>query len=354
MVLDTGFSRPTLSTLIERAESDLNTRLPGADSRLRRSVLSVLARTYAGACHGLYGFLDYISRMSMYDTSEGEYLERWASIWGITRRAATRAIGTVTLIGTSGVIVPAGSTLQRTDGVQYEVILDTEIVSGTAVANIRSVVPSKSANSSYSLTLTFTSPVTGVDSVANSSTLTGGSDTETDEDLRKRFLTRIQEPPHGGAEFDYKNWALEVPNVTRVWVYPLENGAGTVVVRFMMDDIYSNGIPLSADVLEVQNYINDRRPVTADVTVVAPVPELINFTIDLRSNDTPLIRESVTSELKDFLIRDGKPGATLYLSRINEAISTATGEYDHELSAPNVDTVLPAGKIPTLGTITWA
>ena len=47
--------RPTLSALIERARSDIETRLPGADSRLRHSVLDVLARTMAGAAAGIGG-----------------------------------------------------------------------------------------------------------------------------------------------------------------------------------------------------------------------------------------------------------------------------------------------------------
>ena len=57
-----SFERPTLSQLIARIEDDITARLPGADSRLRRNALNVLARTYAGAIHGSYGLLDDISR----------------------------------------------------------------------------------------------------------------------------------------------------------------------------------------------------------------------------------------------------------------------------------------------------
>ena len=41
-----SFNRPTLSDLIARARGDIETRLPGADSTLRHSVLDVLARMH--------------------------------------------------------------------------------------------------------------------------------------------------------------------------------------------------------------------------------------------------------------------------------------------------------------------
>ena len=65
--------------------------------------------------------------------------------------------------------------------------------------------------------------------------LAAGSDAETDESLRARVLRRIQKPPQGGAGYDYVAWALEVPGVTRAWVYPAEMGLGTVTVRFVRD-----------------------------------------------------------------------------------------------------------------------
>ena len=57
--------------------------------------------------------------------------------------------------------------------------------------------------------------------------IAGGADEQSDLLLLQRVLARLRQPPHGGADFDYIRWALEVPGVTRAWVYPLELGAGT-------------------------------------------------------------------------------------------------------------------------------
>ena len=103
-----SFERPTLSQLIARIEDDITARLPGADSRLRRNALNVLARTYAGAIHGSYGLLDDISRF-LPDVAEADRLARWASIFGLARKAAVAASGAAAITGANGVTVPAGS-----------------------------------------------------------------------------------------------------------------------------------------------------------------------------------------------------------------------------------------------------
>jgi uncharacterized phage protein gp47/JayE len=75
--------------------------------------------------------------------------------------------------------------------------------------------------------------------------LTGGTDQETDDELRLRVLTRIRQPPMGGDADDYVAWALAVPGVTRAWCSPLEMGIGTVTVRVMCDDLRATGDPMT-------------------------------------------------------------------------------------------------------------
>jgi uncharacterized phage protein gp47/JayE len=121
----------------------------------------------------------------------------------------------------------------------------------------------------------------------------------------------------------------------------------------MMDDKYEDGIPLIDDVTTVQNYINVRRPVTADVEVVAPIPVELDFEIHLNIFDTAEIRAAIETELRDMIRRDAIPGGTIYLSRIKEAISVASGEFDHVLTIPSANVTHTTGQIAVMGTITW-
>lgn len=354
------FNRPTLAEIKQRVEADFDTKIEGADSRVRRrSPLSVLAQVIAGASHYLHGHLDWISKQPFPQTAELENLETLGALVGIYRQSATKATGTVTITGTNGYIVNAGELLRRSDGVEYATATAGTISSGSATVNVEASVSGESGNADSGTILSFVSPITGIDSTATSGELASGIPIESDARFRERVLERWRTTPQGGADFDYKLWAKSIEGVTRVWVYPLELGAGTVTIRFMMDDTYSNGIPLSGDVADVQAYINTVRPVTAAVTVVAPVPTTRNFTITLKkaNGDTETsttVRAAVEAELADMIKRDGEPGGTLYLSRIREAISVAAGEHHHTLTTPSADVVYTTGQIPIMGTVTWA
>jgi len=143
-----------------------------------------------------------------------------------------------------------------------------------------------------------------------------------------------------------------VPGVTRAWVYPQEYGPGSVIVRFMMDDVRApDGFPTDADVALVQAHIDLVRPVTAQVFVLAPVPYTLDVGVQNLTPDTPDIRADAEAELKDMLRRNAVPGGTVYVSWIWEAISLAVGERHHFIAFPTSDVICPTGALAVLGTV---
>lgn len=213
-------TRPTLTAIRDQRHADVDANLPGADSRLRRSVLEILVRMFAWAEHALYGYIDFISRQLFPDLAERVYLERWASLWALSRTAATFATGAVTFAGTNGVVIPTGTLVRRSDGTEYETTASGTISGGSANVAVEAIEGGLDGNAATGVVLTLVSPIA---SVGNNPTVTapgiaGGSDQEDDEALRARILSRMQTPPHGGSAADYVRWALEVPGVTRAWV----------------------------------------------------------------------------------------------------------------------------------------
>lgn len=348
-----SFIRPTLAELVDRAAADIEADLPGTDARLRRSNLNVLARMHAGAMHSLYGYLQWLAEQLMVDTAETVFLDRYAGIWGVLRVPASFAQGPVALTGTTGATVPTGTTFQRSDGAVFVVTADATLVAGAAEVPVVALVAGVVGNAAAGTQMALAQPVPGVQraAVVGAGGLTQGADRETDDGLRVRVLARIQQPPMGGAAADYVAWALQVPGVTRAWVYALEGGVGTVVVRFVRDND-SSFIPDTAEVAAVQAYVDERRPVTAQVTVMAPVAAPLNMTVALTPN-TLAVRTAVTAELTDLLRREARPGGTILLSKLREAISVASGESNHVLSVPSADVTHTAGQMPVLGTLTW-
>lgn len=349
------FERPTLQQQIDRIRTDMATRLQVGEADLRRSNLGVLSRVMGDAVFALYGYVSWVADQTIIDTAEAENLERHSAIWGVARTAAAASTGNATFSGNTGVIIPAGTELTRADGQLYttdaEVTLDGAGIATTAVT---ASTAGKAANTDAAETLTLTEPIAGLSSSATvaSGGLSGGSDTELDDALRTRLLDRIQEPPHGGASFDYVKWAKEVSGVTRAWVYPMELGAGTVTVRFVRDNDASP-IPDAGEVTAVQNYIDALRPVTVAVTVAAPVAVALDMEIQLTPDDSTT-RAAVEAELEDLLLREAEPGATILISHIREAVSVAAGETDHVIVTPTANVTHSTGEIAQLGTITWS
>jgi uncharacterized phage protein gp47/JayE len=351
------FARPTVQDLITRIQTDVESRLPGSDARLRRNLLYVLARVQAGAVHGLYGHLDWLARQILPDTADAEYLARWADIWGITRLAAVAATGDVTITGTTGAVIPAGTALQASDGTAYTTDAEATLAAGTATAAVTADTAGSAGTQDAGVTLSLVSPISGVNSQATVAAggLAGGADSETDTALRARLLARIQQPPHGGAAADYIAWALEAhPDVTDAWAYPAEAGLGTVTVRLMTYGATADGIPTQTVIDAVQAHIDTVRPVTAVPYALGPVAVPFDVTISGITPNTQAVKDAVEAEIADLLLRAAEPGGTILVSQLREAISIAADETDHVLVSPVADVTHATGEIATMGTVTWS
>lgn len=409
-----AFQRPTLIELVDRIQSDLSTRLTLVGAVLRRSVVHVLARVLAAAAHLLHGHLEFLSKQLFPDTSEVEYLERHAGLYGLTRVPATFAAGTLVVWGTNTTVIPIATVLQRSDGAQYDTDAEVTIATltawapttaytvgalrsnggniylctvagtsagsggpsgtGTAIvdntvtwrfiaagsaavlAAVTALVAGEDGSADLGVSLSFVSPIAGANATATVSTggLASGADAESDNALRARLIARLQQPPHGGAAADYIAWAKEIAGVTRAWVFQQELGAGTVTVRFVRDEDGTGAaiIPSAGEVTAVQDYITARRPVTAAVTVVAPTAVARDFTIHVVP-DTAATRAAVQAELEDYLRRAAEPGGSLLISQIRVAVGVAAGVTDFTVTSPAADVSHTTGQIAVMGTITW-
>lgn len=357
------FSRPPLSDLVTQIRSDLRGRLSIANPLLRRAMADVLGAVWGGAVHMLFGYLDWLARQLFADTADDDQVLRAAALYGITPTPATFAAGKVTCTGTSGTI-SAGAVLQIEDSA-YVVTTGGTLSGGTATVVVTAALAGAASNLGVGATLTFQSPISGVNAAATVTTggpagdgIAGGVDQETVAGVLARYLLRLREPGAGGRAADYVEWVLGAAGsgATRVWPSGNEAGLGTVVVRFV-DDAASPIIPTSGQVAAAQAALDANRPITAVATAVAPTSLAINFTIHLVP-DTSATRAAVTAELTDLLARVAQPGngaglGSVLLSQIRTAIGSSDGVTDYTLTVPSSDVVPGTGQLPTVGTITW-
>jgi uncharacterized phage protein gp47/JayE len=356
------WERPSLATLVERVRSDFRGRLAIASLPLRRAMADIFSAVWAGAVHTVHGSHAWLAEQIFPDTAERQYMLQWGAIFQIFPTAATFATGTVDVTGGPTGVVPEDTILVHEDGMRYRVTAEVTLtLSGGDYRGTLDVIALESGSGSnleVGTPLTLESPIADVDSEGEVISITGGFDTEETEGTRDRVLLRFREPPTGGSDQDYEAWALAVAGVTRAWVFRHENGLGTVVVRFVMDeevDIF----PDAGQVALVQTAIDAERPTTAEVTVEAPVELPVDLTIEL-TPDNADTRAAVEAELEDLFTRLAAPGdgvtsqGVILLSKIRTAIDTAAGVEDYDLTVPAADVTPALGELATLGTITWA
>ncbi|MDO8776617.1 MAG: baseplate J/gp47 family protein [Burkholderiaceae bacterium] len=344
--------RPALKPLIDQGAAEFESRLPGVLVRLRVSVIGVINRVVAGGLSALYKYAEQLNKNVWPDICDQEELPKHGARWGKPQREAEFSTGDAHFTGVDTSPIAVGTVVQRSDEVQYETTVAGVIAAGVATVPVRALVAGQDGNALIGTALNLTSSVPGINAAVVAATaLAGGADVEDPEAWRARILERIRNPPQGGADYDYEDWALSVPGVTRAWTYPHEQGSGTVVVRFVREDD-AFPIPDAGEVAAVQAAIDAKRPTTAHTYVVAPIAVPQAFTIQVTPN-TSEVKVAIEAELRELYRNEAVPGGTMLLSHQREAISIAAGETDHVMTVPSANQTHTTGQFPTFGGITW-
>jgi uncharacterized phage protein gp47/JayE len=335
--------------------------LSGTDLDLARSNVRALAFVQGVGLHGAYRYLrDFVSRQGVPAFSSGAFLDGWLATYGMARKPATLALGTVNGTGVNGSLLPAGTLMQTAAGAQFRTTADAVVAAGAVAPAIAALVEGPAGNLAAATALTLVSPVAGVDSGFTATAgLAGGADLESDELALARLTQRLSFPPMGGAPADYARWALEVPGITRAW--GLRNPAGpcTAGVIVMADVAGASTLPSPAQRQAVEDYIRDPlRGPPDELHVLVPTLVPVNLTV-LLSPDTASIRAGVLAALGALFFREAVPGQSLPQSHVNAEISGVVGEYNFTIQSPTIVsggffTVPSFAHLLTLGSVAFA
>lgn len=338
--------RPTLKEIKERVDNETTARLD--TTQLRRSDIAAFKTIIASVAHSLYSAIEYGRNQLFLDSCETSYLERLANIWGLQRKQATKASGTVQFKYAQGVSdIPLHTVMQTSTGLLYETVTSPD---SEGKATVRAVNSGAVYNISSDTDLTLQNPIVGVEKAVTVTDILGGSDTETDESLRRRALEHTQKPPRQGTKEDYIAWCKEVEGCGYAWCYPKEQGEGTVTLRILDDN---HNFPDEELINKVQNYVSLKSNIMASVYIVSPVAQPINFTLKI-TPDNLTMRAQAEQAIRDVFKKESVPGGRIYLSHINSAISKLTDEIDHVIIEPSADIhANDAPYLPTVGEITW-
>ncbi len=236
-----------------------------------------------------------------------ELTQRVKDLTGIDRKAATKAIGTVTVTGNG--LINIGDLFETEAGIQFRATEEKSIVN-TGLVNMEAVIAGVSGNVPANTITLMPITITGITAVTNVNPTQGGFPEESDAELIERAYERLRTPATSGNKHHYKNWAKEVPGVGDAKVFPLWDGENTVKVTI----INADREPASLELVEtVQDYIDPniegigagQAPIGAYCTVVSATARTINveFEVILEPGYTvemiePLVEASLTNYLR--------------------------------------------------------
>jgi uncharacterized phage protein gp47/JayE len=128
----------------------------------------------------------------------GTALDNHGADWGLTRRSATKAVGSVSVTHSATGTVLAGTKYAKpatvsTSRIEFEVTGDTSVTgSGTTTVPVRSVLAGSAGNVSSSTVTEIVTANSVITAVTNPGAMSGGQDQEDDDSFRQRILAHIE------------------------------------------------------------------------------------------------------------------------------------------------------------------
>lgn len=317
-------------------------------------------RVLAGEVFKERAYADYIMRQMFPTTAEGSYLDEHAAQRNITRKAATKAVGTV-LFSTDSqehgdIVIPAG-TVVCTTGDMKRFVTDRDAVIPFNLDKIGVAVTAARGGSEYNVGVgtvgIIVTPVLGVDSVTNLYQITGGTDAESDDQLRQRIKDSFVNISNGTNEAYYCSVAMSVDGVYSASAVGKGRGIGTVDVYVCGKGTY---VPIEKR-REIETLMRSARELNVDVRVLNPTPVTINLYIKIsvaEGYDFSEVSSETGSAVEDYINSLGI-GKNVLLSDIGEVIYHIKGVTGYKfLESYGSDRSISKSQYPVAGSIVVA
>lgn len=338
------------------------------------SVIRTKIEVFAEVVGELYAYGSEMLKQGFLDTATGVWLDRKALEYGLTRKAAVKTQGTVVysraVAKPTNITIPAGSivtTAQDESGVQYRYFTTAEVILAADETEVEAPVIAEEDGAAYNVGAGAISQmntfISGVDEVTNLEDwiTTVGADEETDPALRQRCFLAWDELSQGGTAAAYVSWALSVAGVKSAFVDDtLPRGEGTVDIYIMGDE----GPPDPALIEDVQEVVDDNRPITADALVLSPDIIEVPITMDViprAGYDTSAMTTEIERRI-DVLFGDIEDatlpitplgvGKDVVVAQIIGVVMAVPGVYSVSITEPAADIEIDASEFPEQGLVT--
>lgn len=359
------FEAETRSVILERLKKYYaefkGTDVSAVEGTFSFDTLAANAKEFEKA----YAEMDLMMDAAFPQTSWGIYLDRLADeLAGLSRRAATPAVVTLSITGTAGVTVPAGSLFTTASGTNFATD-ETVKLDDKGTGTVKATAQSTGSGGNVAAGTITVIPVSiyGVSKVTNEAAAYNGYEEETDGALLERLLFAVRQPATSGNVYHYIEWSTSVSGVGAVKVLPLWSGNGTVKV--IVAD--ANKDTPSEDLLQkVRDTIMENAPIGATVTVTAPVLKTVNVALKVTdgTGNTDAIKAALTKYFKasvfgtNYTTQKATDTVTISYAQIGRIIldnsdTTGVNDYDNLTINDGTENIICAvDNLPVVGTVT--
>lgn len=257
----------------------LNRLLAQVDDTLDKRQGSIIYDALAPAAAELaqcYIALDVYTDQTYLMTATGENLDARVADYALTRKEATPSTKIVNIYNASNQLmdVPIGTRFSAPNEYGGYVFTVTE-KNSTGVFKAVCETPGTSSNSYTGYLLPLTS-INNLGQVLITSTLIPGEDIESDNDLRRRAVAKLQDKPFAGNRAYYTELVNDINGVGACKLFAGWNGGGTVKIAIVTSEYE---IPEASFVTYVQGVVSGIAPIGHTVTVVGTEEYTVNFAL---------------------------------------------------------------------------
>ena len=307
--------------------------------------------------------VDQIYKAMNIDTADGSDLDNIVAILGVVRKQATYAEGTV-VFGRSDIYATdiaiqyaqMISTRQNNNGsTSYEFMVtedDAKLKAGElqTTVNVRATTPGSLFLPVGTITIMNT-PIVGIEYVTNLTEFIGGTDKETDDELRERAKQALAGLGKG-TNTALRSALLGLEGVVDAIVMDVNRGVGTADIVVITSELP----PSQALASEIDYTIGITKAAGIDVKAIFPVIKTQNIVVtinDLSGND--LTDEDISRAYNAIInyCNSLSVGDVLIISQIERAIGNAVNDMDVDsiVTTPNTNVVPTSTEVIRCGTV---
>lgn len=299
--------------------------------------------------------LSYLHKKAFIEDNFDDFLDKRVNEFGVYRKLGTEATGEVIFEGKVGTVIPNGAIISYNEllfVVIKDIVISSEIEQNTSSVQaleigIRYNIP---ANTEFKLQ----DEINGITRIYNNLAFQGGTEIETDEELKERFYKIQKNQATSGNKAHYEEWALEVDGVYNVKVYPRWDGAGTVKVLLFGQN---NQAVEEEIIIKCREHIGTEMPIGCTLTVSTPSPLDISISASIKLEagyNLDFVKESFLESINSYLINVNKE---IIYTKVSAILASTEGLHDFSnllLNNKAENIVFEEDKVPSVTTLEFS